>query len=82
MQRTLMLALGAGLFAATTPSFPSAAVAAKKGSERGVIAIIKSGETRGIWNPGDKGAGAPGGTGNTTNARKRLPYVEQKHKTK
>jgi hypothetical protein len=82
MHRTLMLALGAGLFAAVTLPFPSAAVAAKKGSEQGVIAIIKPGETKGVWNPGDKGAGALGGSGNKRKAAKRLPYVEQKHKTK
>ena len=53
MHKTLTLALGAGLLATAALQFPDAALAAKKGSERS-YGFIKPGETRGIWDPGDK----------------------------
>jgi hypothetical protein len=71
MRTTIMLALGAVLAAAAV-QFPGAALAAKKGSERGVIAIIKPGETRrSITDAKSK-----------QDSKRRVPYVEQKHKKK
>ncbi|HEY7549210.1 MAG TPA: hypothetical protein VH913_06800 [Hyphomicrobiaceae bacterium] len=66
-----MMMLGAGLLAVAL-QVPDRALAAMKGSERGVIAIIK---------PADKQLGGPD-TKSKQGSRRRLPYVEQKHKTK
>jgi hypothetical protein len=67
----MMLLLGAGLLAAAL-QVPDKAIAAMKGSERGVIAIIK---------PADKQLGGPD-TKSNQGSKVRLPYVEQKHKKK
>lgn len=81
MHKTTMQALGAGLLAIAAVQLPGAALATNKGSDRGVIAIIKPGETRALnfTKPGQRAFPTetihPG-------AETRLPYIEQKHKTK
>jgi hypothetical protein len=73
MDKMMMLLLGAGLLAAAL-QVPDKALAAMKGSERGVIAIIKPAET-------GKQLGGPD-TKSKQGSKVRLPYVEQKHKKK
>ena len=56
MHKTLMLALGAGFLATATLQFPDAALAAKKGSERG-FGFIRPGDSQGIIIIGGKNKG-------------------------
>jgi hypothetical protein len=76
-----MMMLGAGLLAVAL-QVPDRALAAMKGSERGVIAIIKPGQTgRIIIHDKNKQLGGPD-TKSKQGSKVRLPYVEQKHKKK
>jgi len=59
MHKTIMLALGAGLLAATW-QVAGAAAQAQKGSEQGIIIYDFSGKTKSIGDPGIKGIGDPG----------------------
>jgi hypothetical protein len=71
MHKMLVLALGAGGLAAATLQFADAALAAKKGSERGfgfirpgdsqgIIIIGGKNKSKGLGGPDTKGTGDPG----------------------
>jgi hypothetical protein len=77
-----IMMLGVGLLTAAALQVPDKALAAMKGSERGVIAIIKPGQTgRIIIHDKNKQLGGPD-TKSKQGSKVRLPYVEQKHKKK
>jgi hypothetical protein len=59
MHKTLMLALGAAVLAAAAVQAPGAALAAKKGSERG-YGFIRPGDSQGIIIIGGKTKGLGG----------------------
>jgi hypothetical protein len=76
-----IMMLGAGLLTAAALQVPDEALAAMKGSERGVIAIIKPAAEKRRIIIYDKQLGGPD-TKSKQGSKRRLPYVEQKHKTK